>query len=244
MIAGDVVNTAARLQAAAPVNGILVGEETHAATHGVIAYEPAPPVIAKGKAEPLRAWLALRARSAGGRASPVGASARRAGARAGDPALDLAADDRGAPPPSRHDSRRGRRREDAARRRVRRDRLRARRQDRPRTVAALPGQQRLRRVRGTAEAADRDLRERLARGRAGEARQRGRDRPSATSGRRSPGTSRSCSGSTRPSPCRTGRRSTSRSAASWRRSQPSTRRSSSSRTSTGATRTCSTSSRC
>jgi class 3 adenylate cyclase len=61
MIAGDVVNTAARLQAAAPVNGILVGEETHAATHGEIAYEPAPPVIAKGKAEPLRAWLALHA---------------------------------------------------------------------------------------------------------------------------------------------------------------------------------------
>jgi class 3 adenylate cyclase/tetratricopeptide (TPR) repeat protein len=61
MIAGDVVNTAARLQAAAPVNGILVGEETHAATEGVIVYEPAPPVIAKGKAQPLKAWLAMRA---------------------------------------------------------------------------------------------------------------------------------------------------------------------------------------
>src|SRR4051812_44842223 len=61
MIAGDVVNTAARLQAAAPVNGILVGEETHAATHDAIVYEPAPPVVAKGKAEPLTAWIALRA---------------------------------------------------------------------------------------------------------------------------------------------------------------------------------------
>src|SRR3954470_61692 len=48
MIAGDVVNTASRLQQAAPVNGILVGEETHAATEAAIVYEPAPPVIAKG----------------------------------------------------------------------------------------------------------------------------------------------------------------------------------------------------
>jgi len=61
MIAGDVVNTAARLQAAAPVNGILVGEETHAATRDAIVFEPAPPVTAKGKAEPLAAWAALRA---------------------------------------------------------------------------------------------------------------------------------------------------------------------------------------
>ena len=35
MAAGDVVNTAARLQAAAPVNGILVGQSTYRATrHG------------------------------------------------------------------------------------------------------------------------------------------------------------------------------------------------------------------
>src|SRR5439155_261693 len=32
LAAGDVVNTAARLQAAAPVNGILVGEKTYEAT--------------------------------------------------------------------------------------------------------------------------------------------------------------------------------------------------------------------
>ena len=41
MIAGDVVNTAARLQSAAPVEGVLVGEETFAATRGVIGYGPA-----------------------------------------------------------------------------------------------------------------------------------------------------------------------------------------------------------
>ncbi len=66
MVAGDVVNTAARLQQAAPVNGIIVGEETHAATGRSIVYEPAPPVVAKGKAEPLAAWVAV------GAASPAG----------------------------------------------------------------------------------------------------------------------------------------------------------------------------
>src|SRR5438067_9782256 len=38
MAAGDVVNTAARLQAAAPVNGVLVGETTYRATRHVIDY--------------------------------------------------------------------------------------------------------------------------------------------------------------------------------------------------------------
>ena len=46
MAAGDVVNTAARLQAAAPVNGILVGERTFRATQTVIDYRAAEPVAA------------------------------------------------------------------------------------------------------------------------------------------------------------------------------------------------------
>ena len=66
MAAGDVVNTAARLQAAAPVNGILVGERTFRATRGVIEYRRAPPVAAKGKKEPVAAWEALRARGRSG----------------------------------------------------------------------------------------------------------------------------------------------------------------------------------
>jgi len=66
MVAGDVVNTASRLQQAAPVNGILVGEETYAATRDAIVFEPAPPVIAKGKAAPLATWLALQAATAVG----------------------------------------------------------------------------------------------------------------------------------------------------------------------------------
>jgi class 3 adenylate cyclase len=62
MIAGDVVNTAARLQTAAPVGAVLVGDETYLSTRGLIEYQPGyQPVKAKGKAEPVRAWIAVRA---------------------------------------------------------------------------------------------------------------------------------------------------------------------------------------
>jgi len=63
MATGDVVNTAARLQAGAPVNGILVSEKTYEATKNAIEYEEADPVEAKGKAKPLLVWAALRARA-------------------------------------------------------------------------------------------------------------------------------------------------------------------------------------
>jgi len=63
MASGDVINTAARLQSAAPVNGILVGETTYRATKEVIDYREAEPVEAKGKSEPVPAWEALEARS-------------------------------------------------------------------------------------------------------------------------------------------------------------------------------------
>ena len=66
MAAGDVVNTAARLQAAAPVNGVLVGERTFRATRGVIEYCEAPPVSAKGKREPVAVWEALQAHARSG----------------------------------------------------------------------------------------------------------------------------------------------------------------------------------
>jgi class 3 adenylate cyclase/tetratricopeptide (TPR) repeat protein len=63
MVSGDVVNTAARLQSAAPVNGILVGEATYRATRHAIDYRDAPPVEAKGKSEPVKVWEAVSARS-------------------------------------------------------------------------------------------------------------------------------------------------------------------------------------
>ncbi|HWQ23553.1 MAG TPA: adenylate/guanylate cyclase domain-containing protein, partial [Gaiellaceae bacterium] len=54
MASGDVVNTAARLQSAAPVDGILVGEQTYLATRRAIEYRDHRPVEAKGKAQPVR----------------------------------------------------------------------------------------------------------------------------------------------------------------------------------------------
>src|SRR6478672_11204731 len=63
MAAGDVVNTAARLQSAAPVNGVLVGESTYRATREAIEYADREPVSAKGKADPVPVWEAVQARS-------------------------------------------------------------------------------------------------------------------------------------------------------------------------------------
>src|ERR687886_407243 len=53
MASGDVVNTAARVQSAAPVDGVLVGELTYRATSRVIDYVERDAVDAKGKAEPV-----------------------------------------------------------------------------------------------------------------------------------------------------------------------------------------------
>ena len=60
MVAGDLVNTAARLQSAAAPGTVLVGESTQQATSGAIAYEPAGEQLLKGKAAPVPAWRALR----------------------------------------------------------------------------------------------------------------------------------------------------------------------------------------
>jgi class 3 adenylate cyclase/tetratricopeptide (TPR) repeat protein len=63
MVAGDVVNTASRLQSAAPANGILVGEATYRATRHVIDYSEHAPVDAKGKAEPVPVWEVVDAKA-------------------------------------------------------------------------------------------------------------------------------------------------------------------------------------
>ncbi len=56
---GDVVNTAARLQSAAPTGRLIVGAETYRATRNVIRYEELDRIAAQGKAEPVEAWLAV-----------------------------------------------------------------------------------------------------------------------------------------------------------------------------------------
>jgi class 3 adenylate cyclase/tetratricopeptide (TPR) repeat protein len=75
MVAGDVVNTAARLQATAPVNGILVGEATRRSTERAIEYAAAAAVEAKGKPEPVPVWEAVAARARLG--VDLGETARR-----------------------------------------------------------------------------------------------------------------------------------------------------------------------
>jgi class 3 adenylate cyclase/tetratricopeptide (TPR) repeat protein len=57
-LTGDAVNVGARLQSAAPSMGVVVGEATHALTEKAIVYEELAPVVAKGKREALKVWLA------------------------------------------------------------------------------------------------------------------------------------------------------------------------------------------
>lgn len=58
-VMGDVVNTAARLESAAPLGRVLVGEETYRSASRSIRFEPVEPVRAKNKEEPVAAWLAV-----------------------------------------------------------------------------------------------------------------------------------------------------------------------------------------
>ena len=64
---GDVVNTAARLQSAAPSGRVIVGPETYGLTKDVFRYEPLTPVAAKGKREPVPAWLVVEPMDSPGR---------------------------------------------------------------------------------------------------------------------------------------------------------------------------------
>jgi class 3 adenylate cyclase/tetratricopeptide (TPR) repeat protein len=63
MAAGDVVNTTARMQSAAPVNGILVGETTYRATAETIDYREHDAIEAKGKQAPVAVWEVAQARA-------------------------------------------------------------------------------------------------------------------------------------------------------------------------------------
>ena len=60
MVAGDLVNTASRIQSAAEAGTVLTGEATKRATETTIAYEDAGLHEMKGKAEAVQLWRALR----------------------------------------------------------------------------------------------------------------------------------------------------------------------------------------
>ena len=63
IVTGDVVNTAARLQSAAPVGAVIVDEQTMQSTRSAITFEQLEPIEAKGKSEPVPVWRATQARS-------------------------------------------------------------------------------------------------------------------------------------------------------------------------------------
>jgi class 3 adenylate cyclase/tetratricopeptide (TPR) repeat protein len=60
MVAGDLVNTASRLQSVAPPGTVLVGDSTRRASGDAIAYEAVEDQVLKGKELPVAAWRALR----------------------------------------------------------------------------------------------------------------------------------------------------------------------------------------
>jgi class 3 adenylate cyclase len=60
MVSGDMVNTASRLQSAAPPSSVLVGDGTVRAAGSAIVFERADDQVLKGKTSPVPAWRALR----------------------------------------------------------------------------------------------------------------------------------------------------------------------------------------
>jgi class 3 adenylate cyclase/tetratricopeptide (TPR) repeat protein len=59
IVAGDVVNLAARLQTEAPPGGVLVCTTTHLATRTEIRYATRSPLTLRGRSAPTEVWLAL-----------------------------------------------------------------------------------------------------------------------------------------------------------------------------------------
>jgi len=76
MVAGDLVNTASRIQSASEPGTVLVGEVTRRATEQAVVYESAGEQELKGKSEPVALWQALRV------VSGVGGTLKSAGLEA------------------------------------------------------------------------------------------------------------------------------------------------------------------
>ena len=75
MVAGDLVNTAARVQATADAGSVLVNDATRRASNAAIGYDDAGSHTLKGKSETVQLWRALQVTASRG-----GAVKRRAGA--------------------------------------------------------------------------------------------------------------------------------------------------------------------
>ncbi|MGZ4110341.1 MAG: adenylate/guanylate cyclase domain-containing protein, partial [Actinomycetota bacterium] len=64
-VAGDVVNTASRMQALAPPGGVVIGEATYRHVRDRFVAERLPPSRVKGKAEPIIVWQVFGERDPG-----------------------------------------------------------------------------------------------------------------------------------------------------------------------------------
>ena len=85
LVAGDLVNTASRLQSVAPPGTVLVGEATRRAAEKAITFEAAGEQLLKGKAAPGRSLAGPPRRGPARRPQPqrrAGGAVRRAGRRA------------------------------------------------------------------------------------------------------------------------------------------------------------------
>jgi class 3 adenylate cyclase len=72
LVTGDAINVAARLQAAAPTGGVLLGQETALAVAEAVELEPLPPVELKGKSAPVAVARAVGVRAERSREHAMG----------------------------------------------------------------------------------------------------------------------------------------------------------------------------
>ncbi|CAN5787150.1 hypothetical protein BH18ACT15_BH18ACT15_05670 [soil metagenome] len=73
MVAGDLVNSASRIQSNTPPGAVHVGEVTKRATEAAVVYQDAGMQTMKGKSEPIHLWRAVRVVSLrGGSLRPTG----------------------------------------------------------------------------------------------------------------------------------------------------------------------------
>jgi class 3 adenylate cyclase/tetratricopeptide (TPR) repeat protein len=82
MVAGDLVNTAARLQGAAPPGGVLVDATTRRIVGEAVTFEGESAVTLKGKSTPVATWLAAGLADVRGRGRAAGHSGRFVGRQA------------------------------------------------------------------------------------------------------------------------------------------------------------------
>ncbi len=59
---GDAINMAARIEENAPVGGVLITHDTYRHVRGVFDVEPQPPLVVKGRVQPVQTYLVQRAK--------------------------------------------------------------------------------------------------------------------------------------------------------------------------------------